>query len=57
MLVKRQEAMTAQLQCPVTSGDLPALRQVLELLQYIDNLQLTVDDEYLPVENMYSMLR
>ena len=56
-LVNQRESMMDQLKSPVTTGDLSSLRKQLELLQDIDNLQLTIDEEYLPVENMYSVLR
>ena len=57
LVVDKRETMKEQLLSHVATGDLPSLRKVLELLQYIDNLQHTIDEEYLPVEEIYSSLR
>ena len=48
--------MAARLGAPVAVGDLCALRKVLELLQTLTDLQLVVDEQYLPVERMYQQL-
>ena len=55
-VVKERKGMAARLAAPVTVGDLHALRKVLELLQMITDLQLVVDEQYLPVEQMYQQL-
>ena len=55
-VVKERKGMAARLGAPVAVGDLHALRKVLELLQIITDLQLVVDEQYLPVEQMYQQL-
>ena len=55
-VVKERKRMATRLGTPVAAGDLFALREVLELLLIISDLQLVVDEQYLPVEKMYQQL-
>lgn len=57
VLTSRREAMIGMLSLMVTVGDLQTLRKVLDMLEHIDNLQHSIDEQYLPVENMYRLLR
>lgn len=54
-LVSEREGMVTQLQAPVE--DLSQLRDTLQLLHHITDLQSVVDDMYLPVEKQYALLR
>ena len=56
-VTSEREAMMKTLTLVVTVGDLETLRQVLDILEHIDNLQHSIDGQYLPVENMYRQLR
>ena len=54
-MVEQRQAMRATLQRPVET--LPQLRDTLQLLQTISDLQNSIDQHYLPVERMYDLLR
>lgn len=54
-LVCECEGMVSQLQAPVEV--LSQLRDTLQLLHHITDMQNFVDDLYLPVEKQYAMLR
>lgn len=56
-IVEQQETMMNVLNTPVNVGDLHLLREVLDLLEHIDELNHTVDEQYLPVEQMYDQLK
>lgn len=56
-LVQQQETMLHVLNTLPVVGDLAFLRELLELLGHIDDLHHSIDDQYLPVEEMYSQLR
>lgn len=49
--------MSQVLTSEVYTGDLTFLREVLELLEHMDDLQHSIDDQYLPVEEMYLQLK
>ena len=53
--MSEREAMRSQLTTPVET--LQQLRDTLELLQRISDLQNLVDGMYLPVERLYALLR
>ena len=50
-----RESMSYTLQQPVDS--LAQLRDCLQLLLDISDLQNTIDDQYTPVERLYALLR
>ena len=54
-MVEQRQAMRATLQRPVET--LPQVRDTLQLLQTISDLQNSIDQHYLPVERMYDLLR
>ncbi len=54
-LVSQREAMLHQLSCPVETLD--QLKSTLELLHTITDMQNLIDELYLPVERLYTMLR
>ena len=56
-LVEQQVTMSQVLTSEVYTGDLTFLREVLELLEHMDDLQHSIDDQYLPVEEMYLQLK
>ena len=47
--------MLVQLASPVTT--LGQLKSTLELLHSITDMQIVIDDKYLPVERLYALLR
>ena len=56
-VIKERDSMFQTLSTPINVGDLPFLREVLELLLHIDDMFHHVDSMYLPVEDMYRVLR
>ena len=54
-LVSQRELMSSQLSTPVHT--LHHLKETLELLQHITDLQNVMDELYLPVERLYGLLR
>lgn len=56
-LVEQQMTMSQVLTSEVCTGDLAFLREVLELLEHMDDLHHSIDDQYLPVEEMYMQLK
>lgn len=56
-LVEQQMTMSQVLTSEVYTGDLAFLREVLELLEHMDDLHHSIDDQYLPVEEMYMQLK
>ena len=56
-LVEQQMTMSQVLTSDVYTGDLAFLREVLELLEHMDDLHHSIDDQYLPVEEMYMQLK
>ena len=54
-LVSECESMVAHLQAPVEG--LSQLKDTLQLLHHITDMQSFVDELYLPVEKQYAMLR
>ncbi len=53
--MSEREAMVSQLKIPVE--ELSQLRDALQLLHKITDLQSVVDDLYFPVEEQYVLLR
>ena len=53
--VTQREAMFSQLSSPVET--LEQLKSTLELLHTITDMQSLIDDVYLPVERLYTLLR
>jgi hypothetical protein len=56
-LVSQCAGMVSQLHAPVPVEGLSQLRDTLQLLQRITDMQSFIDDMYLPVEEQYAMLR